>query len=316
VDAIQTLYEREPAPATGLPPDLAERYGGGLALPPAGPGGRPAVLANFVSTLDGVISFAESGHVGGGDISGFNEADRFVLGLLRAAVDAVIFGTGTLHQDTGHVRVAPFVYPELAEAYATLRRQLGRSTLHPLNVAVSASGRVNLDEPTFHYPDLRVLIATTPAGQARLAGVALPPGVEVRVVGSQLADAADLESAPGAADGGLQPRTPLSTDVGVDPVALLELLAREYGVRLAVHEGGPRLLAAFLAARALDQLFLTLAPQLAGRGSGAPRPALLEGYAFAPDRAPWADLLSLKRAGDHLFLRYQVLAASGGGAHG
>ena len=305
MDPIVTLYEREPAPADSLPPALAERYGGGLVVPEVGPGGRPYVVANFVETVDGVTSFAEPGHAGGGDVSGFSEPDRMVMGLLRARADAVIFGSGTLHQDSGHVRTAPYIYPDLTDAYAALRRRLGRAEPNPLNVVVSASGRVDLAEPTFHTPDLRALIATTPAGRARLVAAGLPLGVEALAVGGDgSSDTEDLDPAPGAADGGAQPTAVLSSAVGVDPAALLDALGREYGVRVALHEGGPRVLAAFLAAGVVDELFLTLAPQLAGRTAGAERPGLLEGHAFAPGAAPWGRLLSVKRAADHLFLRY------------
>lgn len=296
MEPIITLYEHEPAVGQSLPEELAQRYGGGLAVPEAGPRGRPYVLANFVETVDGVISFSEPGHAGGGEISGFNEPDRMVMGLLRARADAVIFGSGTLHQDSGHVRVAPFIYPDLSGAYAALRRALGRDQPHPLNVVVSATGRVDLSEPTFHFPGLRVLIATTAAGQAHLAQQVLPPGVDVRVVDAAARATTGSSPAPGAA-------------VGVDPLALLDLLARDYAVHVALHEGGPRLLAAFLAAGALDELFLTFSPQFAGRAPGADRPALLEGHAFAPGAAPWGRLLSVKRAGEHLLLRYAIAPA-------
>jgi riboflavin biosynthesis pyrimidine reductase len=298
VEAIHTLYERDPAPSSSMPATLARLYDGGLVIPEGGSATRPHVFANFVETLDGVVSYTGPGQAGGGDVSGFNEADHMVMGILRAYADAVIFGTGTLHEDTGHVRIAPFVYPDLAAEYAALRRQLGRTSPYPLNVVVSASGTVNLAERTFHYPDLRVLIATTAQGAERLNAQELPDGVVVRVIGGastppQVAEpqAGNLPGVPGT---------------GVDPAALLDLLAREEGVRLALHEGGPRLLASFLAAGTLDELFLTLAPQLAGRAPDVPRPALLEGWAFQPGAAPWATLLSLKRTESHLMLRYAL----------
>ncbi len=302
MEPIETLYERDSAPAASLPPEMAAAYAGGLVIPEGVPGERPYVIANFVASLDGVTSYTELGHIGGGAISGFNEPDHFVMGLLRARVDAVIFGSGTLHLDAGHVRVAPFVYPALTDAYAALRRHCGRQDMLPLNVVVSASGRVDLSEPTFHYAGLRVVIATTASGHVRLttANTTLPPGVEIRVVREA---PRDLATQP--------PASPAPGDVsppaaGVNPVALLELLGRDYGVRVALHEGGPTLLAAFLAAGALDELFLTLAPQLVGRAAGAQRPALLEGRAFAPGAAPWSRLLSVKCAGEHLFLRYAI----------
>src|SRR3954471_15476512 len=79
-----------------LPQDLATLYGGDLRFPQHDH--RPYVMGNFVSTLDGVVSFELPGKSGGGDISGFNEADRFIMGLLRASADAVIVGSGTLRE--------------------------------------------------------------------------------------------------------------------------------------------------------------------------------------------------------------------------
>lgn len=307
MDALRTLFEREPAPAGSLPDVLERLYDGGLVIPDGpvdGPGTRPYVVANFVETLDGVISFTGPGQAGGGDVSGFSEADHLVMGLLRARADAVLVGSGTLHEDSGHVRTAEFLLPPLAAEYAALRRQLGRSAAYPLNVVVSASGRLDLEERTFHYPGLRVLIATTHSGAARLSQSPLPAGVEVRAIGGATTTPEEVHPAPGAADGGLAVDASGGPGEGVDPVALLGVLAREYGVRVALHEGGPHLLAAFVAAGVVDELFLTLAPQLAGRAPEMPRPALLEGHAFAPGAAPWGTLLSLKHAGSHLMLRY------------
>lgn len=296
MDPMVTLFEREPAPRESLPPALAALYDGGLVVPEGTPE-RPYVVVNFVETLDGVVSYALPGQAGGGAISGESAADHAVMGVLRARADAVIFGTGSLHEDSGHVRVPAFIYPELADEYAALRALVGRSEPLPLNVAVSASGRVNLAEPTFHYPGLRVVIATTARGAETLARETLPPGVEVRALPEQ--PVAGVADSPG---GG-----------GVAPGALLELLGREYGVRVALHEGGPKLFGAFLAAGSVDELFLTLAPQLAGRADALRRPALVEGHAFAPGSAPWAKLLSAKQAGSHLLLRYGLSSHAGRG---
>jgi riboflavin biosynthesis pyrimidine reductase len=279
MEPVQTLYEREPAPTATLSAPLSEIYGGGLAFPPA-LDDRPYVIANFVSTLDGVISYDLPGQRGGGPISGENEADHAIMGLLRASADAVIFGAKSLSEDSGHVRTPAFIYPPLATAWAELRANQGQPAL-PLNVVVSGSGAVDLNEPNFHHRGLRVLIATTSAGGERLAQQELPDGVMALVV----------EASAGG---------------GVAPGPLLAALRRDYGVRLAVHEGGPSLFTSFLRANCLDELFLTLAPQFAGRADGSRRPALVQGYAFTPASAPWSDLLSVKRSGEHLFLRYQL----------
>ena len=65
---IKTLFERSPQSIKAFPKESAALYDGGLTfeLPPA----RPLVIANFVSTLDGVVSYALPGHSGGGEISG------------------------------------------------------------------------------------------------------------------------------------------------------------------------------------------------------------------------------------------------------
>jgi riboflavin biosynthesis pyrimidine reductase len=65
---------------------------------------------------------------------------------------------------------------------------------------------------------------------------------------------------------------------------------------------------AFFAERQIDELFLTLAPQVAGRNetNGFPeRPGLVAGRLLAPDRPTWSTLVSVHRAGSHLFLRYR-----------
>ena len=281
MERIVTLYEREATPATALTDELAAVYGGGLLLPEGHPSGRPYIVSNFVETLDGVVSYEIPGQSGGGPISGESEGDHATMGILRAISDAVIFGSGSLSGDSGHVRTPAFVYPPLVEAYTALRRQLGKVAPQPLSVVISASGNVDLAEPTFHTPDVRALIVTTEEGAARLAHESLSATSEVRAV------AADESG-------------------GVQAAALLDLLASDYGVRIAVHEGGPHVLAPFLRAGLLDELFLTLSPSLAGRADGVPRLALVEGLGYTPSEAPWATLLSAKLAGSHLLLRYRL----------
>ena len=84
------------AAAVEMPEALADLYGGGLAL------SEDAVYANFVSSLDGVVSLG--GRRGSGStISGRDGADRFVMGLLRALADAVLVGAGTLRTEGSHL---------------------------------------------------------------------------------------------------------------------------------------------------------------------------------------------------------------------
>jgi riboflavin biosynthesis pyrimidine reductase len=278
---IKTLFEAAPQSLAAFPPELAALYDGGLTLAP--PDDRPLVLANLVSTIDGVVSYMLPGRSGGGEIGGFNEADAFIMGLLRAHSDAVLTGASSFNADSGHVRTPDFVYPPARALYAQLRAQLGKPRPEPMTVIISASGRVNLAEPNFHTPGVETLIITTDAGDARLG---VHPDVEavthIRTlgVGPQLA-----------------------------PEQIVQLLGEEFGLKVLLNEGGPGIFSSFLAAGRIDQLFLTLAPQLAGRDPAHPRPALLSQHAFLPETAPWAQVLSLKQAGEHLFLRYGLPAA-------
>jgi hypothetical protein len=53
-------------------------------------------------------------------------------------------------------------------------------------------------------------------------------------------------------------------------------------------------------------LFLTVAPQVAGRDGSSERPGFVDGKVFAPTEPRGAELVSVKRAGNHLFLRYAL----------
>ena len=110
---IRTLVDRDQDKLKpGLPPGLRDLYDGDLHFQ-ASPAERPFVFANFVSTLDGVVSYAIKGHANGSVISGSDPADRFIMGLLRASADAIIVGARTA-QDTGpqSLWTAESIYPD------------------------------------------------------------------------------------------------------------------------------------------------------------------------------------------------------------
>lgn len=283
MEPLITLYEREAAPRNTLTPVLSTYYDGGFSLPSDKKTELPYVIANFVETLDGIVSYNAPGQTGGGAISGGKEQDKMVMGLLRARADAVIFGSSSLHVDTKHVRIPSTIYPAFSAEYETFRKQLGSRENLPMSVIMTASGEVDLSEPTFHRPGLRVIIATTKKGRDVLMQKELPSSTEVRVI---------------------EPQEGEATPKSISPRSVLALLARDYGVRVALYEGGPTLLASFLAEHLIDELFLTLAPQIAGRSADLHRLSLVEGHAFMPNEAPWATLLSVKLAGSHLLLRY------------
>ena len=90
-------------------------------------------------------------------------------------------------------------------------------------------------------------------------------------------------------------------------------LERICGHGLVLIGGGPLLIGDFLAERCLDELFLTLAPQIAGKDGQLERPGLVGGKRFSPDKPIWGNLSSVKRAGSHLILRYRFTKSSSSG---
>jgi riboflavin biosynthesis pyrimidine reductase len=278
---IRTLIDRREAPAHSvLPDELRIAYGGDLWFPPSS-AQRPYVIGNFVSTIDGVVSYEIAGHSGGGDISGFDRSDRFIMGLLRASADAVMMGSATLHQTAPeHLFVAARVYPEGRDLYSNYRSEVLRKPAPPLQVVVSGSGKVDLTRAVFRTPGVPTLIVTTKAGEEILAsgGAGSLGSTEVR---------------------------PLEGPV-IAPASILELLRAEFGVSLLLHEGGPALFGKFMADGCVDELFLTVAPQVAGRNGHRLRPGLIAGVEFLPETAPWLDLVSARQQDNHLYLRYAI----------
>jgi riboflavin biosynthesis pyrimidine reductase len=256
---IERLFERDGLPRFGLPAALAALYGGDFGLH------RPELYVNFVSSVDGVVALpvaAESGRV----VSGDSEPDRFVMGLLRACADAVLVGAGTFRKGRGDLWHPETAYPEAADLFVDLRRQLGLRP-HPLLVVVTASGHIDPSQPALRD----CLVITTSQVQARLRDT-LPNGARIAVLDAQ-------------------PITGRS---------LLDLL-HEQGLQVVLTEGGPSLVGEFFAGGLVDELFLTTSPRLFGRWSGDARKALVEGVDLGGRSL---ELSSVRRHESHLFLRY------------
>jgi riboflavin biosynthesis pyrimidine reductase len=122
-----------------------------------------------------------------------------------------------------------------------------------------------------------VLIITTPEGANRISDGLLPSSVRVEAVN----DAPSFSAQ-----------------------AVLTAVRRIRRCEMIIVEAGPRLMGDFLAGEQLNELFLTLAPQVAGRDGSSERPGLVAGKRFAPELPRWGTLVGLRRAGSHLFLRY------------
>ena len=271
---LETLFETKGGTTLPLPRKLARLYG---RLRMSSPRSHPHVFSNFVTTLDGVVSLNVKGHASGADISGFNAQDRMVMGLLRAIADVIVIGSGTLSADRRHVWTAAAIFPELADDYLRLSQALGKSGT-PLNVIVSGSGEIDLRLPVFASGNVPALIVTTSAGAKRLRNQHVPDAVEIRAI-----------------------HRGAST---IPARAILDAVCPAPRGKLVLVEGGPRLLGDFYAAHLVDEQFLTLAPQIAGRDDGDRRLSLVMGKAFAPANPLWGALSDARRGSRHLFLRY------------
>jgi riboflavin biosynthesis pyrimidine reductase len=163
----------------------------------------------------------------------------------QAIADVVVISAGTLRADSRHLWTAAAIFPQLAQEYRQLSHSLGNSEA-PLNVIVSGSGSIDLGLPVFASGKVQTLILSTAQGAKRSLRQAVPDSVEVRAIGR----GARVISAR----------------------AILDSVWRGHPARPISVEGGPRLLGDFYAARLLDEQFLTLAPQIAGREAGMRRP--------------------------------------------
>jgi riboflavin biosynthesis pyrimidine reductase len=262
---LEALYEVPGLARFELPDELAAAYGGPLGF------SEPRLYANFVSSLDGCVAI--SGELQTSRlIAEASEAQRFVMGLLRACADAVLVGAGTLHDSPSTIWTAEHAYPPAARLYAELRRRRGRPP-QPSLAVLSGSGSIDPRHPGLAG---RALVLTSEQGAARL-GRRLPRSAAV---------------------------VPCGGEPALDPVTAVEAL-RAGGHELILCEGGPTVFGALAAAGLVEELFLTLSPLLAGRAGTERRLSLLEGAELLPGRGD-CDLLTLRRAGSQLFRRYEL----------
>jgi riboflavin biosynthesis pyrimidine reductase len=234
---------------------------------------EPCLYANFVSTLDGVAAIP-SERTSPWILSDSSEPDRFLMGLLRACADVILVGSGTVRDSPGARFTPEQVHPPSAALYPELRRRLGRPA-GPEVAILTGTGDL---ETAWAALAAGALVLTTQRGAAALDG-RLPPGQVASLGGGE----------------------------EVDVEAAVSHL-RDRGHSLILSEGGPTVFGSLLAAGLVDELFLTISPLVAGRPEHGRRLSLVEGQGFLPDRRLAGRLLSLRRHGEHLFLRYALEA--------
>jgi riboflavin-specific deaminase-like protein len=251
-----------PAAPPGTIAEIVEDLG--LWERPPSPSGRPHVLANMVATVDGRATLSGRS----GPISG--PADRALFHGLRAAVDGVLVGAGTVRTERYGRMIAE-------ESTRRLRRDRGLSE-EPL--ACIVSGRLAIDEdlPLLQEPSARIAILTS-------SSASLP------------ASKAEVDYVRPASEGRL------------DLAAALVELRERFGVGSLLCEGGPHLCAQLLAAGLLDELFLSISPLLAGgEPAGGEALRILAGTELQPPVG--MELLGVLQCDSYLFLRYGVGSVS------
>ena len=190
-----------------------------------------------------------------------DEADRELFFGLRTQADAVMVGAGTIR----------------AERYGRLVRKPERRARRvaeglepdPLAIVVSARLRLPEDVPLLQDEHSTVAVLTASGEElgdtrAKLHYLRGPPGI-------------DLELRP-----------------------LLQRLRTEFGVRSILCEGGPTLNESLIREGLVDELFLSLAPKLAG----GPPLTILSGEPLPEPLL--AELVWLFEHNGHLFGRYRL----------
>jgi riboflavin biosynthesis pyrimidine reductase len=258
--SLELLWERGGLPQQALPDELRAFYAGELGF------SEHCVYANFVETLDGVVAIAELER-SNALVADESEDDKFLMGLLRAFADVVLIATGTLRASPkGRWRPAG-VYPAGKEAFAELRKRLGKPE-HPAVAVVTTGASLDVTHPVL----ADAVVLTTVRGAEKLES-AVPNLIAVND-----GDRVDLHYA-------------------------LELLRRQ-GHSLVLSEAGPTTFGELLSEGLVDELFLTVSPVFAGRLASGRRLGLVEGVELLPQARISPRLLSLRRAGEHLFVRY------------
>ena len=190
-----------------------------------------------------------------------DDGDRAMFHGLREQVDAVITGTVTL-QTERYGRV-------LRKSERRERREALGLSPEPLAAVFTRSGHVPVEIPLFAVPDARIVVFT-------------PKPADIASCAAQV-------------------ETVILEPAELTLTTAMRRLRNDYSIRTLLCEGGPTLFGALLHERLIDELFLTIAPKLAGGGRG---PTITSGPELADPRGLRVKWL-LERSG-LMYLRYRV----------
>lgn len=144
---------------------------------------------------------------------------------------------------------------------------------HPLNVVLSRTLDLPVSKPFFTARETEKIVYTTRLATGRRL--------------KRLAGLAEVVVLPGKT---LSPRDVLDD-------------LRGRGVKKVLLEGGGELHFSFEKEGVVDEIYVTLTPKLFG---GITAPTVLDGKGFTASAHPSLKLVSSKRIGDELYLRYRV----------
>jgi 2,5-diamino-6-(ribosylamino)-4(3H)-pyrimidinone 5'-phosphate reductase len=186
---------------------------------------------------------------------------------------------------------APFTMSRHGEDSRRMRLLRARA-----DAVIIGAGNLRADDSDLAPGRIRVVVTRT--------GEGIQPGARMfdpKLGGEAIvAHAATMPEAKRAA---LRARATL-VELGaseVDCGRMLDWLLKERRCTVVLSEGGGVLNAALFAARAVDELYLTVVPRILG-GVGAP--TIVEGDGFQQDELPDARLTQFEAVGDELYLGY------------
>jgi len=252
--------------------------------------GSPHTYLMFVTTIDGIAVPLELGQRGGSEIALRHLTDNPIAagGLTDnralqygwATADAVLGGAGILRDNP-----AASWYPRDKD----LQDLLTKRNRKPVRAVVTGRGEVDLKHPVFNpkKDEWQPVIFTTKKGEEKLNSQAK----RLQVQGHN-----PLQTAKAYVIG----------DTSVDLTKAVGILRKDYGTRLLDIQGGPILAGGAVKAMLIDELRLTVSPQIMGdlNAEGKRRPGFVTGIHFGLEDSPLAELEAIGVSGSHIFLRY------------
>jgi riboflavin biosynthesis pyrimidine reductase len=251
--------------------------------------GSPHTYLMFVTTIDGIAVPLEPGQRGGSEIAlrhlsnnpvaAGGLTDNRALQYGWATADAVLGGAGILRDNP-----AATWYPRDKD----LQDLLVKDKRKPVRAVVTGRGEIDLKHPVFSpkKDQWEPVIFTTEKGEEKLK------------------DQAKRLQAQGY---NLPPtKTYPIGDTSVDLTKAVGILRREYKTKLLDIQGGPILAGGAIEAMLVDEVRLTVSPQIMGdlNSEGKRRPGFVSGTHFGIEDSPLAELEAIGVSGSHIFLRY------------